>query len=450
MDYAADPFPAGAPDGPIAVVCHAHPSVSKGGAEIAAYTLYEGLNKLGYEALFIASVPESDRAKLALGSARERAVFFDPISYDHFYHLSTPAPLRDLRAIIAAERPAFVNFHHFMNFGIGAIRAIASDPNLTAVVTLHEFLAICHHHGQMITRPAKLLCDRSSPSACGTCFPEQTRQQFALRKNLFMDAFGSVAGFVSPSRFLAKRFTDWGLQDEAIAVIENGLAHPAVRTPPRPRHDNTPWIFGFFGQINPFKGVDTLLRAVEMIGRSKSLSRRIQIRIHGNFVGQGEAFTTRFKTMVDDYDCLSYAGPYDNASVGRLMSECDYVLMPSTWWENSPVVIQEAYAAGRPVICTGIGGMAEKIKDGVSGLHFRVGDIADLVHVLDKAAHPAMLAELTAGIPAVTDAEDMARAYLAAFSRFRAARAQPAPEVIGLPAEDDDYNSAKPQARLEA
>jgi glycosyltransferase involved in cell wall biosynthesis len=114
------------------------------------------------------------------------------------------------------------------------------------------------------------------------------------------------------------------------------------------------------------------------------------------------------------------------------------------------VVIQEAYAAGRPVICTGIGGMAEKIKDGVSGLHFRVGDIADLVHVLDKAAHPAMLAELTAGIPAVTDAEDMARAYLAAFSRFRAARAQPAPEVIGLPAEDDDYNSAKPQARLEA
>ena len=60
------------------------------------------------------------------------------------------------------------------------------------------------------------------------------------------------------------------------------------------------------------------------------------------------------------------------------MSACDYILVPSTWWENSPVVIQEAYAAGRPVICTGIGGMAEKVPNRRSGLHFRLDDGADL------------------------------------------------------------------------
>ena len=47
----------------------------------------------------------------------------------------------------------------------------------------------------------------------------------------------------------------------------------------------------------------------------------------------------------------------------------NYVVVPSIWWENSPVVIQEAYAARRPVICSGIGGMAEKVIDGVTGLH---------------------------------------------------------------------------------
>jgi glycosyltransferase involved in cell wall biosynthesis len=425
MDHlAANHAPADDP-GRIAIVCHCHPSISKGGAEIAAYTLFEGLLALGHDAMFIAACPEADRGKLALGSAAERAIFYDPQAYDNFFHLSAPGPVEALQRVIAAEGIRTVNVHHFMNFGVGAIRAVAAMPDVTTVVTLHEYLAICHHHGQMITHPAKLLCERSSPQACWTCFPNLTRQKFALRKNFFLECFERVGGFISPSRFLAQRFVDWGLDEQTIEVIENGLAHPATPAPPRPRHANTPWVFGFFGQINPFKGVDTLLRAVDMIARSKPLARRIQLRIHGNFVGQGEAFIERFKAMIDQHDCLSYAGPYENATVGRLMADCDYVLVPSTWWENSPVVIQEAYAAGRPVICTGIGGMAEKIVDGVSGLHFRLGDVADLVHTLDTAANPDTLTRLTAGIPPTADAMTMARAHVAMFGRSKARGAMP-------------------------
>jgi glycosyltransferase involved in cell wall biosynthesis len=97
------------------------------------------------------------------------------------------------------------------------------------------------------------------------------------------------------------------------------------------------------------------------------------------------------------------------------MADCDYVLVPSTWWENSPVVIQEAYAAHRPVICTGIGGMAEKVPDGVSGLHFRLGDAADLVRVLTLAADRETFGRLQAGIPPVIDAIGMAQCYLDTF-----------------------------------
>jgi hypothetical protein len=203
-----------------------------------------------------------------------------------------------------------------------------------------------------------------------------------------------------------------------MAVIENGLSRLLPKAPPRARNENTQWVFGFFGQINPFKGVDMILRAVELIGGSKSLANRISIRIHGNIVGQTEEFEARFTKMVRKYDFLSYAGPYENSSVGRLMADCDYVLIPSTWWENSPVVIQEAFAAGRPVICTGIGGMAEKVQNGVSGLHFRFGDPADLVSTLDKAADPDSFAQLSAGIPGVYDAAGMAREYLKVFDQF--------------------------------
>jgi glycosyltransferase involved in cell wall biosynthesis len=49
------------------------------------------------------------------------------------------------------------------------------------------------------------------------------------------------------------------------------------------------------------------------------------------------------------------------------------------------MVIQEAFFHGRPVICAGIGGMAEKVRDGVDGLHFRVGDAVDLAGVMQRA-----------------------------------------------------------------
>jgi glycosyltransferase involved in cell wall biosynthesis len=92
--------------------------------------------------------------------------------------------------------------------------------------------------------------------------------------------------------------------------------------------------------------------------------------------------------------------------------------MPSTWWENSPVVIQEAFAAGRPVICTGIGGMAEKVPDRRAGLHFRRGDAADLARVMREAADDVLYAALVSQLPPVSSSTDMARAYLSLFDRM--------------------------------
>jgi glycosyltransferase involved in cell wall biosynthesis len=59
-------------------------------------------------------------------------------------------------------------------------------------------------------------------------------------------------------------------------------------------------------------------------------------------------------------------------------------VVPSRWWENSPLVIQEAFIHGRPVICSDVGGMAEKVRDGVDGMHFRVGNASSLASVLER------------------------------------------------------------------
>ena len=58
------------------------------------------------------------------------------------------------------------------------------------------------------------------------------------------------------------------------------------------------------------------------------------------------------------------------------------MIVPSVWFENEPLTIQEAQIAGVPVITGNEGGMAELVRDGVDGLHFQLGDAQDLRRVL--------------------------------------------------------------------
>ena len=398
----------------IVVLAHTHPSVTSGGAEISAYTLYRGLKALGHSAAFVAMCPDDALHKAHAQSADEYLVPFAHRGYEDFHHLADPAVLARLDDLLARLNPQTVIFHHFLYFGANAIRRAAAVPGRRTLLVLHEFLAICHHHGQMVTRPALRLCPASSPVGCAKCFPERAPEQFLVRQANFLDCFARVDHFVSPSHFLKDRFVAWGLPSDRVAVIENGV--PKLPPPPLPgqdRSDDDVLTVGYFGQINPFKGVDLILDAIELLDRDPVLSKRVRLRVHGPLVGVSPEFTARFESLVEKSACLDYRGPYQNDRVFDLMRECDFVLMASKWWENSPVVIQEAYACGRPMIVPGIGGMAEKIADGVTGLHFQMGDARDLVRVLTLAASEGVATRLRASLPSVSTAEDMARHYLA-------------------------------------
>ena len=87
-----------------------------------------------------------------------------------------------------------------------AIRAArrALGPSVPIVLTLHEYLSICHHHGQMVT-PGGALCERASALACGQCFPEVGAGRLRRRELFLKSFYRQVDAFVSPSRFLADR-----------------------------------------------------------------------------------------------------------------------------------------------------------------------------------------------------------------------------------------------------
>ena len=401
----------------IASVSHAHPSVNSGGAEISAYTLFEGLLSLGEDAVFIAACKERDVGRVAIkAEGREFLIPFSEIEHDWFYHISPQKIRRRLQTILAEVRPTIVNFHHFIYLGSQSLLDIARAGEARTFLTLHEFLAMCQSDGQMVTRQHRRLCSRSTPGNCVGCWPEHDVFQFASRMGQMREMLTAMTGLVSPSHFLADRFAGWIGEPTEIAVVENGLARKLTSRPAREANDEEPWVFGYFGQINPYKGVDVLLRAAELFATAEGAAGKRIIRIHGPLVGQSAEFVERLDRAVAS-GVVEYSGPYQNENVGDLMAACDYVVVPSLWWENSPVVIQEAFAAGRPLLVSGIGGMAEKVEDGVHGFHFAPGNVTDLLRAMAKASDPEAHGRLVGQLPKTQTAEDMARAYLELFHR---------------------------------
>jgi hypothetical protein len=108
---------------------------------------------------------------------------------------------------------------------------------------------------------------------------------------------------------------------------------------------------------------------------------------------------------------VRFHGRFDNARVADVYAGIDVLLVPSLWWENSPITIHEAYLTKTPVVASGIGGMKELVRDGIDGLHVRPGDDEDLAAKMRRFLdEPDLLQRLARDLPEVKTIEDDAAA----------------------------------------
>jgi glycosyltransferase involved in cell wall biosynthesis len=120
--------------------------------------------------------------------------------------------------------------------------------------------------------------------------------------------------------------------------------------------------------------------------------------------------------------------------MATLMADTDWVIVPSIWWENAPLVIQEAFHHKRPVICSGIGGMAEAVRNGIDGMWFRAGDAAHLAEKMTAALEPELWNRLVTGISKPRTMQEAAQDHLALYGRVTAeARRRAAADVAAAP-----------------
>lgn len=124
----------------------------------------------------------------------------------------------------------------------------------------------------------------------------------------------------------------------------------------------------FIGRLTEIKGLDVLLKAMEGLDR-------LQLIVAGD--GETRENNERFARQLS-VNAL-FIGRVGAVERNRLLAACDAVVIPSIVRadgrsEGMPVVCLEAMAAGRVVIASRVGGLAENISDGENGFLFEQGD----------------------------------------------------------------------------
>lgn len=374
----------------VLMVAHGHPDFVAGGGELAAYHLHNSVNTgEEFSSVFFARHNQTDLLHGGTpfsGTGRPNEILFHSNMPDWF-RFSQPDKSkvwRDFREALDICQPDVVHFHHYLHLGLELIREVKNYcKDIPVVLTLHEYLAICHNRGQMINPVDNSLCYESKPASCAKCFSNYSAQDFMLREQFIKSHFSLIDQFISPSVFLKQRYTAWGIDTDKIRVIENLVE--TTRAPADQHNDNPtldhitdtkntpgdrPVRINFFGQINWFKGIDVLLDAVSKL--PCAIRDNIQVGINGSGLEkQSQTLQRQIQSRLDELcNTVALHGPYQPSQLAGLMKNSDWIVVPSKWWENSPMVILEAKKFGVPVICSDIGGMAEKVTHQHTGLHF--------------------------------------------------------------------------------
>lgn len=440
----------------ICLVAHGFPPEERTGVEGYTEALAVGFADLGHDVEVFVPCPNPKLADLAMrrvlgrtpGGARfgitRIANNQGPRSPEEA--LDPPGLAERFGDFLDREHPDVVHFQHVIKLGLGLVEQAAARGIPTAL-TAHDYYGLCHRY--TLLRPDLTICTREDdPVACARCdlalsilnetsggadyqmglapgdLDEATarrligtlegdpvadagfaatewseaRERRALLDERRREVFASFDLRLAPSSFLAERLSR-SLGGAEVELLPYGIDYEdLLGLPPVPvGAQGEPLRVAFLGGLGKQKGVGVLLDAFELLEAQHPGAATLAV--HG--YSTDAAWVDRLRERADEVGA-DWRGGFARADLPGILAGVDLVVVPSTWYENYPIVIREALAAGRPVITSRLGALSESVRDGVDGALFEAASPSDLARVLGEVVEdPALLERWAAAIQPV-------------------------------------------------
>lgn len=316
---------------------------------------YDGLNSL----------------KPSVGTQDELKIYrFFPINVYHtyyakktnnlikpFWHLIdqwNPHSYFVVKNILKREMPDVVHTHNLGGLSLSTFYAVKS-LDLPLVHTIHDYSLLCpnamllHSSGRLCKHPkypCKVYCSLKRKLADYKPDMVSAPSQFVLDRHIKTRFFESSKTLKLP---LGIELDDTKINKdyETIDIL-------------------------YVGQLAKHKGISILIEAFKKV---KNKNVRLCI------IGKGPNMEW-FEKLSEGDERIKFYGFISESKLREHYEQANITVVPSIWYDNSPMVIYESFMRGTPVIGSRIGGIPELVEDGYNGFLFEPGNTEQLKTIL--------------------------------------------------------------------
>ncbi|MBX9671241.1 MAG: glycosyltransferase family 4 protein [Candidatus Obscuribacterales bacterium] len=406
----------------------------RAGTEVLTLKIAQEVIRRGHQVLVVTANPPDTDARYREGEEIRRYTYegVDVVSleeplrlkgYRFPHEYQHPAMRQQFASLIEEFSPDLVHVLHAQNLSASVIEE-AKARRLPVILSTTDFWFICPI--VQLKRPDGSVCEGPGEGAknCLTCytpkllppkqefkeaiskrFPGISKMAGSLGQNLLYEGYlyaksmqavkataerpeilaeiaNSVDAITVPTLLMKRLFIKNGIREDLIHHIPFGidtgkLVDWCEKSP------SSRVRIGYIGTLFEHKGVDILIKAFQRLNQPN----RAVLKIYGSpeqFPEYAETLHELAFSDINTKDAVSFLGTFPNEDFGKVLSELDVLVVPSRWYENTPLVMQSALATKTPLIATDLGGMAELIEPGINGLLFQLNDHDDLAAQLAR------------------------------------------------------------------
>ena len=421
------------------------------GTEIYTLRLAQSLKQEGCEVLVL--IPHFDRLKdIEYEYEGIRVIGYSEISKNNREMISgnyKPLGLERFKQLLQIEKPNIVHFHELSaGRGINIFHVeVAHNLKISILLTCHLPTYTCFT-GSLVYKDLQKCEGILNLKKCTECIYDSKNITGAKSKILVRSALllydmninctklnNSVGTALSFPYIINKKIddllklgkltskiivlTEWykniliknGIGSDKIVYIKQGITNETNSCLPK-NPISLPLKIVFLGRISKLKGLDLIIDAV-----CKLPIEKITLHIYGQETVN--EYATLCKQKSEFNKNIHWMGLLPSIDVVKTLSNYDMLCLPSIFSEMSPLVIQEAFAAGIPVLASDVYGNAEQITDGVNGWLFRFKDTIHLVEKLESLINDLTLVDKAKQkLPKSDSFKDIARKHIELYDKI--------------------------------
>lgn len=351
---------------------------NKGGSEKYYFELGELLKEHGHEVAYFSM---EDEKNIKTG---DKEYFVEKIDLNQGSKLKALDVIysknnyKKMIEAIEDFKPDIIHVNNFQRQLSASIIKAANDKKIPVVFTAHDVQAICPAITMMDND--KNVCELCTGGKYLNCIKKSCNKGSKAKSIL-----GAIEGYyyrnhkiysekinkiITPSNFIRNKFIKDGINENHVVTLHNYVDTKEYDVPTK----DEGYAF-FFGRLSQEKGIVNLVKAF-----AKCKDGKLYI------AGDGPEKEIIEKIIKDNKISgrVKLLGFLNKNEIINYISNCRFVVVPSTCNENCPYSVIESMAVGKPVVGTKNGGIPELIEDNKNGNIYECDDLNKLTSILEK------------------------------------------------------------------